>query len=114
MPEARLSVRVDEDIKRQAGSIFRRSGLTLSAGINLYLSQVALHNSIPLLQTSAAQDRQNEFEIRKQLEELKAQIAVNSRIKDMQERGAPVALYDDELKRPYLEYPDGKLVYDGV
>jgi len=27
-------------------------------------------------------------------------------------RGVPVALYDNLLKRPYLEYPDGQREYD--
>jgi len=112
MPEARLSVRVDEDIKRRAENVFRELGLTMSAGINLYLNQVALQQSIPFLLTQTPQIKQNDAELRKQIEELKAQIAVDARIKSMLERGVPVALYDDMLKRPYMEYPDGRRVYD--
>ena len=112
MPEARLSVRVDEDIKRQAEIVFRKLGLTMSAGINLYLNQVALQRSIPFVLTQIPQEKPADFEMRKQIEELKAQIAVNSKVKGMLERGTPVALYDDQLKRPYMEYPDGRRIYD--
>ena len=112
MPESRLSVRVDEDVKRRAESIFHELGLTMSAGINLYLSQVALQRGIPFLLTQIPQEKESDLEIRKQIEEMKAQMAVYSKIRGMLERGTPIALYDDSLKRPYLEYHDGRRVYD--
>ena len=112
MPEARLSVRVDEDIKKRAENVFHELGLTMSAGINLYLNQVAVQRGIPFPLTQAHQGNHGEMEIRSQIEELRAQMAVGSKIKGMQERGVPVALYDAEQKRPYLEYPDGRRVYD--
>ena len=112
MPEARLSVRVDEDVKRRAESVFHELGLTISAGINLYLSQVALQRGIPFLLTQITHDNQSLFDMRKQIEEMKAQKAVEVKTKAMLERGVPVALYDDLLKRPYLKYPDGRREYD--
>ena len=57
-------------------------------------------------------NKNDEMEIRGQMEEMKAQIAVDLNIKGMRERGVPVALYDDRQNRPYLEYPDGRRVYD--
>ena len=112
MSEARLSVRVDEDIKRRAEDVFRMLGLTMSAGINLYLNQVALQRGVPFLLTQIPQEKQSDFEIRKQTEELKAQMAVSIKLQDMAERNVPVALYDDLLKRPYMEYSDGRRIYD--
>ena len=112
MPEARLSVRVDEDIKRRAENVFNELGLTMSAGINLYLNQVVLQQSIPFLLTQIPQEKKSDFELRKEIEELKAQLVVENKTRGMLERGVPVALYDDLLKRPYLEYPDGRRVYD--
>ena len=112
MQEARLSVRVDEDVKRRAQSVFRDLGLTMSAGINLYLNQVALQRSVPFFLTQIPQEVPDNIKIHKQAEELKAQNAIGSRIQGMRDSGAPVALYDDQLKRPYLEYPDGKREYD--
>ena len=112
MPETRLSVRVDEDVKRRAENVFRELGLTISAGINLYLSQVVLQRGIPFQITQIPQEKLSLFDMRKQIEELKAQKAVEAKTKAMLERGVPVALYDDVLKRPYLEYPDGRREYD--
>ena len=114
MPEARLSVRVDDDIKKQAEIVFREMGLTLSSGINLYLAQVAKQQTIPLTLAQIPNDKLDDMELNRQLEELKAQMIVEFKIKNMQDHGVPVALYDDERKRPYLMYPDGRQVYDIV
>ena len=103
MTEARLSVRVNEDVKRRAEDVFHELGLTMSAGINLYLSQVALQRSVPFLLTQIPQEKQSDFELRKQIEELKAQMAVYKKIQDMLECGVPVAQFDDQQKRPYQE-----------
>ena len=111
MAEARLSVRVDEEIKKRAENVFHALGLTLSTGINLYLNQVAAQRGIPFSLTQVQSENRKEIEIRKQAEELKVQMAVDSKIKGMLERGVPVALYDDQQKRPYLEYPDGRREY---
>ena len=83
-----------------------------NAGINIYLSQVALQRSIPFLLTQIPQEKESDFEIRKQIEEMKAQMAVYTKIQGMLERGTPIALYDDLLKRPYMEHPNGRKVYE--
>ena len=112
MPEARLSVRIDEDVKRQAENVFRDLGLTMSTGINLYLNQVVTQCGIPFPLTKTNRNKNDEMGTRKQMEEKKAQMAVDLKINGMRERGVPVALYDDRQNRPYLEYPDGRRVYD--
>jgi len=33
-------------------------------------------------------------------------------VKTIESSGSPVALYDDLQNRPFLEYPDGRRVYD--
>jgi DNA-damage-inducible protein J len=109
MTETRLSVRVDEDVKRRAENVFQELGLTMSTGIVLYLNQVVAQRGIPF---PSRQAKPSEMEFRKQMEELKAQMAVDSKIEGMTERGAPIALYDDQQKRPYLQHPDGRRVYD--
>ena len=112
MSEARLSVRVDEEVKKRAEMIFNELGLTLSAGINLYLNQVAVQKGIPFPLTQQPQNNRNDIDFSKQIEELKAQLAVESKIKGILNRGIPVALYDDQRKCPYLQYPDGQCVYN--
>jgi len=38
--------------------------------------------------------------------------AVNAKVSAVKSSGSPVALYDDLQNRPFLEYPDGRRVYD--
>jgi DNA-damage-inducible protein J len=107
MPETRLSVRVDEDVKKRAEYVFHELGLSMTTGIVLYLKQVVSQQGIPFFLTQNHQGN-NEMGIRKEIEELKSQMAINSKTIAMKERGMPVALYDEQKKRPYLEYPDGQ------
>ena len=44
--------------------------------------------------------------------EAKADISIQKAIAATEARGNPVALYDAELKKAYLEYPDGRRDYD--
>jgi len=113
MPEARLSVRVDKDIKQRAENVFNELGLTMSSGINLYLNRVVAQRGIPFPLMQIPQDkRHSDMGLRKQIEELRAQRTIESRIKGMLDRGVAVALFDDQLNRPYLQYPDGRRAYD--
>ena len=41
MSATRLSVRVDDSVKKQAEAVFTALGMHLSTGINIYLAQVA-------------------------------------------------------------------------
>ena len=112
MQDARLSVRVDEEIKKRAESIFRDLGLTMSAGIALYLNQVALQQGIPFALTQIPQSQSSESVPSMRIEELRAQIIVELKQKAMLSRGHPIALYDDEKKAPYLLYPNGRKTYN--
>ena len=113
MPEARLSVRVDEDIKQRAEKVFQELGLNLSSGINLYLSQVAARREIPFPLSHNRQSISSDLDLLRQIEELRAQIAVISKMKGALDRGIPIALYDDQINRPYMLYPDGQRSYSG-
>jgi DNA-damage-inducible protein J len=47
MASATIQIRTDADIKAQADSVFRRLGITLSDGLNMYLRQVVTDQAIP-------------------------------------------------------------------
>ena len=101
MAETRLNVRVDIAIKKQAEAIFTALGMNMSTGINIFLAQVARTRAIPFaleLDGDPIAHRMRE--------------AANARISAAKLSGSPVALYDDVQKRPFLEYPDGRRVYD--
>ena len=101
MVESRINVRVDNAIKSQAESVFNALGMNMSTGINIFLAQVARSRAIPF-----ALDLNNNPTERRMRE------VVNKHISTAQSSGLPIALYDDLQKRPFLEYPDGRKVYD--
>ena len=101
MAETRLSVRVDNTTKKQAEAVFTALGMNMSTGINVYLSQVARSRAIPFA-----------LELGGDLIERRMQEAVNAKVSTDKSSGSPVALYDDIQNRPFLEYPDGRRVYD--
>ena len=42
-----ITVRVDEQVKRQASDIFKEVGMDMSTAINVYLRQVIRSNGVP-------------------------------------------------------------------
>lgn len=42
-----ITVRVDDNVKKEAMNVFRNVGIDMSTAINVYLHQVILHNGIP-------------------------------------------------------------------
>ncbi|MDR1541248.1 MAG: type II toxin-antitoxin system RelB/DinJ family antitoxin [Clostridiales bacterium] len=102
MAETRLSVRVDNTTKRNAETVFNALGMNLSTGINIYLTRVAQSRSIPFALELDSDDPQDAL----------MRSAVKLKLNNAFEAGAPIALFDDEQNRPYLEYPDGRRVYE--
>lgn len=101
MIETRLSVRVDSTIKKQAEAVFSSLGMNMSTGINIFLAQVARSRSIPFALELSADP------IERRMTE-----AINVSVSTTRASGLPVALYDDLQNRPFLEYPDGRRVYE--
>ncbi|MCL2826211.1 MAG: type II toxin-antitoxin system RelB/DinJ family antitoxin [Eggerthellaceae bacterium] len=101
MAETRLNVRVDSTTKKQAEAVFAALGMNMSTGINIFLSQVARSRAVPFaldLNSDPVERRMRE--------------AVNEKVSALETSGSPVAFYDDLQNRPFLEYPDGRRVYD--
>ena len=101
MAETRLSVRVDNTTKKQAEAVFTALGMNMSTAINVFLSQVARSQSIPFA-----------LELGGDPLERRMQDTIKRKISTLNSIGSPIALYDNVQKRPYLEYPDGRKVYD--
>ena len=101
MVETRLNVRVDNTIKKQAEAVFAALGMNMSTGINIYLAQVARSRTIPFA-----------LELSSDPIERRMREAVNAEVSAVRSSGSPVALYDNMQNRPFLEYPDGRRVYD--
>jgi DNA-damage-inducible protein J len=101
MAETRLNVRVDSATKKQAEAVFAALGMNMSTGINIFLAQVARSRAIPFV-----------LELSGDPIERRMRDAVNAKVSVVKSSGSPVALYDDLQNRPFLEYPDGRRVYD--
>jgi len=101
MTETRLNVRVDNATKKQAEAVFAALGMNMSTGINIFLAQVARSRAIPFA-----------LELSGDPIERRMREAVNAKISDAKSSNSPIALYDDLQNRPFLEYPDGRRVYD--
>jgi addiction module RelB/DinJ family antitoxin len=107
--DARINIRVDRELKREAEDIFEKIGLNISDGINVYLRRVVADKGIPFpLTISRAR------QIGEDAAEIEASFgrAVKSAIIRKQASGLPVARFDADTKRPYLEYPDGRRKYE--
>jgi DNA-damage-inducible protein J len=101
MAEARLSVRIDQNTKRQAEAVFNALGMSLSTGISVYLTRVAATRAIPFA-----------LELDANTLEQRMRDAVSTKVSSQAERGVPIALFDSEQNRPYLEYADGRKEYE--
>ena len=101
MAETRLNVRVDNATKKQAEAVFNALGMNMSTAINIFLAQVARSRAVPF-----------KLELSGDSIERRMQEVVTEKITTYKSSGIPVALYDDLLKRPFLEYPDGRRDYD--
>jgi addiction module RelB/DinJ family antitoxin len=109
MSDSRLNIRVDADVKVQAEYVFRKLGLNMSSGINIFLSKVAAEQSIPFTLSidRAAVIGKDEYRF-----EQAAVAMVHESIAESKYNALPIARYDDEKQCPYLEYPDGSRAYD--
>jgi addiction module RelB/DinJ family antitoxin len=101
MTETRLSVRVDNTTKKQAEAVLNALGMNMSTGINIFLAQVARSRALPFA-----------LELGSDSIERRMREAVNAKVSTDKSSGSFVALYDDLQNRPFLEYPDGRRVYD--
>ena len=101
MAETRLSVFLDYTTKRNAEAVLNALGMDLDTGINIFLTRVAQSRSIPFARELDSDPLDTQM-----------REAVKTRISKATEIGAPIALFDDTQNRPYLEYQDGRRVYE--
>jgi DNA-damage-inducible protein J len=101
MTETRLSVRVDSATKRNAEAVFSALGMNMTTGINIFLTRVAQSRSIPFA-----------LELGCDPQDMIMRGAVKAKLHKTLESGSPIALFDAEQNRPYLEYSDGRRVYE--
>ena len=47
MPQTNLTIRIDDDLKKEAEALFDKIGLTMTSAIIVYLRQAVLEQAIP-------------------------------------------------------------------
>ena len=76
MGQTSISIRVDEDVKREAEALFAKLGLTLSSATNVFFRQAVRTQSIPFW-LSAVEKHDAGFLLREAMKESQAQAVIN-------------------------------------
>lgn len=107
--DVQVTIRVDKSLKESAENLFSRLGMNMSTAFNVFLRKAVSEDAIPFpVSTKSSRfiagysedDITNAF-----------QAAVRREITIKKQKGIPIARYDSEAKRAYLEYPDGAREY---
>lgn len=104
--DVQVTVRVDRDIKERAEQLFDSIGLSMSAAINVFLRKSLDENGVPFALTI----KQTGFGAGHSAEEITEAFngALQKDLMHSRENGLPVARYDVDLKKAYIEYADAK------
>ena len=107
--DIRITIRVDKDLKESAEVLFERLGMNMSTALNVFLRKAVDESAIPFPISVkpvsigyglSSNDVTNAF-----VASVQDEIATKKR------EGAPIAKYDAELKKAYLESSDGMREY---
>ena len=107
--DVRVTIRVNKDLKERADRLFSGLGMNMSTALNVFLHKAVDEGGIPFPVGSiktfyghaySSADITSSFEA-----------AVRNDVAANQRNGFPVARYDAESKRAYLEYADGTREY---
>ncbi|MBT9141461.1 MAG: hypothetical protein DDT30_02053 [Dehalococcoidia bacterium] len=107
--DVQVTIRVDKNLKESAESLFSRLGMNMSTAFNVFLRKAVSEDAIPFpvsIKSSRFVAGYSEDDITNAF-----QAAVQREIVGKKQKGIPVARYDGETRRAYLEYPDGTRVY---
>ena len=106
--DVRVTIRVNRELKESAEALFDYLGLNMSNAINIFLRKAVDQKGIPFPVNTVNQG----FGGLSADEVTKAfSTAVTQDIKNKQKRGLPVARYDKESGKAYLENADGSRDY---
>ena len=57
-----ITIRIDDDVKREAESLFEKLGLSMSGAINVFFRQAIREQAIPFpIRTKTAEEKYNEY-----------------------------------------------------
>jgi len=107
--DIRVTIRVDKELKESAEVLFERLGMNMSTALNVFLRKAVDESAIPFTistKPAAIGYGLSANEVTGAFVE-----AVENEIATKKREGIPVAKYDSEKKKAYLELSDGKREY---
>ena len=106
--DVRVTIRIDRELKENAEALFEYLGLNMSNAVNIFLRKAVDQRGIPFPVNTAPQGvgGLNADEVTRIFND-----AVKKELAKKQKNGLPIARYDTENKRAYLEAADGKREY---
>ena len=107
--DVRVTIRVDREIKMRAEALFARLGMNMTSALNVFLCKAVDEEGIPF-QVSA----KKAVVARKYTDSMVTaafEAAVREDVIGYGLKGHPVARYDADSRRAYLEFPDGAREY---
>jgi len=106
--DVRVTIRVNRELKESAEELFEYLGLNMSNAVNIFLRKAVDQRGIPFPVNTVSQGIGgfNSDEVTRVFIN-----AVNQNIKRKQKKRLPVARYDIESGRAYLENADGTREY---
>ena len=109
--DVRVTVRVDKELKESADVLFHNLGMNMSVAFNVFLRKSIDEQAIPFrvgLNSYTYAGNYTPNEITQAFQKMVAE-EINANRYD----GHPIAQYDADNNKAYLEYPDGTKEYIG-
>jgi len=109
----KINIPVNKAVMEEAEKIFQQNGITIETAINMYLKKVADADGMQFVLNLLKEEQEYYKSSEQQDDYMTAAFtaSVNEAIIVTKLRGNPVARYDIEAQKPYLEYPDGHKEY---
>ena len=106
--DVRVTIRVNRDLKERAEELFGYLGLNMSNAVNIFLRKAVDQRGIPFQVNTSDKGVMglNSDEVTMAFKH-----AVKQDIETKQKKGLPIARYDIESGRAYLENADGTREY---
>ncbi len=108
--DVQVTIRVDKNLKENAENLFKQLGMNMSTALNVFLRKAVNESGIPFAVSIKSSGFGPAGCSADEIADLFT-ASVKREIARKQQTGLPIARYDVENKRAYLEYPDGKREY---
>jgi addiction module RelB/DinJ family antitoxin len=109
MQEARINIRVSKNLKENAEQLFNHLGMNMSTAISVFLRKAVEEQEIPFIIGTKSLSYAGDLSSSQITQHF--QKAVVSEISNKRENNVPVAKYDADNQKAYIEYPDGSREY---